>query len=242
MTDDAPLQREPELLPCPFCDGEVQPRDALWPSDGDSDAVIHASPSVCPLLVFSNDTADKSVYVLWNRRATSGERERCIDTLRSEPTGTERAHWFRTAANYIAANKPQDIAPARDPVAARDDTWIDAHPNLRMCPDGLFFDPSNPAQLYRRATEDDARRGLNDIWPDDPYPVAPPEAEAVRRDPIALLLAEAARLQAIPRPYPLLKTPDSWNDYLENQRLARCYQDAAEFLRKSGDGRVTQPQ
>lgn len=30
----------PALLPCPFCGGAVRRRDALWPSDGDSDAAI----------------------------------------------------------------------------------------------------------------------------------------------------------------------------------------------------------
>lgn len=63
------MAREPELLPCPFCGGTVQPRDALWPSEGDSDAVIHAEPTDCPMVQFSNDTADKSVYARWNVRA-----------------------------------------------------------------------------------------------------------------------------------------------------------------------------
>ena len=56
------------LLPCPFCGGAVQPRDALWPSEGDSDAVIHAAPTDCPISIFSNGSTDKSIYALWNRR------------------------------------------------------------------------------------------------------------------------------------------------------------------------------
>lgn len=56
------------LLPCPFCGSAVQPRDALWPSEGDSDAVIHAAPTDCPLVTFSNGTSDKSAYALWNQR------------------------------------------------------------------------------------------------------------------------------------------------------------------------------
>jgi hypothetical protein len=58
-----------ELKPCPFCGGAVQPRDALWPSEGDTDAVIHAEPTDCPMVSFSNYTADKSVYERWNARA-----------------------------------------------------------------------------------------------------------------------------------------------------------------------------
>lgn len=30
-----------ELKPCPFCGGKMQLRQALWPSDGDTDAIIH---------------------------------------------------------------------------------------------------------------------------------------------------------------------------------------------------------
>ncbi len=54
------------LIPCPFCGGEVMRRDALWPSEGDRDAVIHAEPSDCPLRVFEDDTWGGSLYGRWN--------------------------------------------------------------------------------------------------------------------------------------------------------------------------------
>ena len=57
---------EPSLLPCPFCGGAVRRRDALWPAEGDSDAVIHAEPTDCPLQVFSDGTWGGSVYGRWN--------------------------------------------------------------------------------------------------------------------------------------------------------------------------------
>jgi hypothetical protein len=63
---------ETALLPCPFCGGRMQRRDALWPSEGDTDAIIHAEPTDCPIEgAFSIGTADDcvSVAAAWNRRA-----------------------------------------------------------------------------------------------------------------------------------------------------------------------------
>jgi hypothetical protein len=61
----------PELLPCPFCGGAVQPRHCLHREDGGSDAVIHVNPAHCGTGDFSIDTADHGVSVAaaWNRRA-----------------------------------------------------------------------------------------------------------------------------------------------------------------------------
>lgn len=61
---------EPALLACPFCGGQMMFRQALWPSEGDTDSVIHAdaNPLNCPLPDFSNDTADLSVIEAWNTR------------------------------------------------------------------------------------------------------------------------------------------------------------------------------
>ena len=60
------MSDQPALRPCPFCGGEVMRRDALWPSEGDRDAVIHAEPSDCPLQVFQDDTWGGSLYGRWN--------------------------------------------------------------------------------------------------------------------------------------------------------------------------------
>jgi hypothetical protein len=70
------MAQDQELRLCPFCGGAMQPRHALWPSDGDTDAVIHAEPTECGLAGgFSIGTADNGVSVsaAWNRRAAVPE-------------------------------------------------------------------------------------------------------------------------------------------------------------------------
>ena len=62
------MAADPDLLPCPFCGGRVQPRWALWPSEGDTDAIIHAEPTDCPLVSFGDDTWDHSIVEKWNTR------------------------------------------------------------------------------------------------------------------------------------------------------------------------------
>lgn len=72
MTDITPTADEgEELRSCPFCGGAVQHRHALFVSDGNTDAIIHAAPAVCGLLDFDIGTADfgVSVAAAWNRRA-----------------------------------------------------------------------------------------------------------------------------------------------------------------------------
>jgi hypothetical protein len=59
------------LSPCPFCGAAVQWRAALWPSEGDRDAIIHAEPTGCGLSDFSDDTFDQSIVAKWNERATA---------------------------------------------------------------------------------------------------------------------------------------------------------------------------
>jgi hypothetical protein len=68
-----------ELKACPWCGAAVMERHALWPSEGDADAIIHAAPTECGLVEFSIGASDggASTRVAWNRRAsTGGERER----------------------------------------------------------------------------------------------------------------------------------------------------------------------
>jgi hypothetical protein len=48
-------------------------RAALWPSDGDSDAIIHSAvqggpDGCCGLMHFSNGTSDRQIIEMWNRR------------------------------------------------------------------------------------------------------------------------------------------------------------------------------
>ena len=68
-------KEQTDLLPCPFCGGEMQHRYALWPTEGDRDAIIHNVPggTSCPIEgAFSIDTFDNGVSVAeaWNRRAS----------------------------------------------------------------------------------------------------------------------------------------------------------------------------
>lgn len=64
---------EKPLDNCPFCAGRMMFRKALWPSDGDTDAIIHAfntnGARFCGMDVFTTYTADESIIELWNRRA-----------------------------------------------------------------------------------------------------------------------------------------------------------------------------
>ena len=55
-----------ELRHCPFCSKTMMLRSALWPSEGDADAIIHADPTDCPMLGFSDGSADGSIIEKWN--------------------------------------------------------------------------------------------------------------------------------------------------------------------------------
>ena len=63
------MSKTDELLPRPFCGKAMMLRGALWPSEGDRDAIIHAAPTDCPLYDFANETFDRSIVEVWNRRA-----------------------------------------------------------------------------------------------------------------------------------------------------------------------------
>ena len=71
------------LEPCPFCGDEMMPRHALWPSEGDSDGIIHAHSTECPAEGFSIGTADEgvSVAVAWNRRFSSAAERAVVEAL-----------------------------------------------------------------------------------------------------------------------------------------------------------------
>lgn len=72
-----------KLEPCPFCGDEMMPRHALWPSEGDSDGIIHAHSTECPAEGFSIGTADEgvSVAVAWNRRSSSAAERAVVEAL-----------------------------------------------------------------------------------------------------------------------------------------------------------------
>lgn len=55
-----------ELKPCPFCRKPMMLREALWPSEGDTDAIIHADKTDCPMFGFGDGSADGSIVEKWN--------------------------------------------------------------------------------------------------------------------------------------------------------------------------------
>lgn len=65
----SPMDTHEGLEPCPFCGGAMMFRKALWSSDGNVDAIIHAAPTKCGLDYFSDHTTDESVIAKWNTRA-----------------------------------------------------------------------------------------------------------------------------------------------------------------------------
>lgn len=45
-------------------------RKALWPSDGNTDSIIHKVSEGCGLAVFDDDTIDESIIAKWNTRSS----------------------------------------------------------------------------------------------------------------------------------------------------------------------------
>ena len=93
-------KEQTDLLPCPFCGGEMQHRYALWPTEGDRDAIIHNVPggTSCPIEgAFSIDTFDNGVSVAeaWNRRASpspaGGVQGALLDQIEEALTGVNHA-------------------------------------------------------------------------------------------------------------------------------------------------------
>jgi len=97
------MSETPELLPCPFCGGEMMFRKALWPSDGDTDSIIHKVPQGgpdgnCGSGDFSNGTSDGQIVTAWNSRAPDPrisaliEVVKKVETLLSARTNSLRDH------------------------------------------------------------------------------------------------------------------------------------------------------
>lgn len=104
------------LKPCPLCGGEVQFRKALWPSDGNTDAIIHAAGSACGLVAFDTDTTDESVIKAWNTRPPmrAAIREAAAKALSTSPpdlTG-ELAEALHHARTFIS-NRYSDLSPEK---------------------------------------------------------------------------------------------------------------------------------
>jgi len=68
-----------ELKACPLCGGRMMFRKALWPSDGCTDAVIHAEPTDCGMVVFDTGTTDESVIAAWNTRKSEALADDAVE-------------------------------------------------------------------------------------------------------------------------------------------------------------------
>lgn len=99
-----------DLKPCPFCGGEMQLRQALWPSDGDTDAIIHKAiqggpDGACGMSYFSVGTMDEGITVsqAWNRRAPDPVPSVLIEVLNeiSECRGWIGVPIDTEAASYL---------------------------------------------------------------------------------------------------------------------------------------------
>lgn len=148
-----------ELLPCPFCGGEMQLRCALWPSEGDTDAVIHNVPggTSCPIEgAFSIGTADegKSVSEAWNQRvppsreeglgASEADLRSAIEALEvavshhgeGAPSKLVDEAWERIDALLAGRGREEGLREALEPFAKVGDSVMD----LASKPDhaGLF--------------------------------------------------------------------------------------------------------
>ena|ERR1700723_2219405 len=108
--EDAPIAAG--LRPCPFCGGAVMRRDALWPSEGDRDAIIHAEPSDCPMQVFEDGTWGGSLYGRWNgaldadtaRKVAEAQTEwaKYDEAIREQAVAAERERWHKKFDKGIA--------------------------------------------------------------------------------------------------------------------------------------------
>lgn len=92
------MTEELKLRECPFCRNDVQMRQALWPHDGNVDAIIHDHPTDCGLLTFSIGRTDEGVSTAaaWNRRAPSPELTQLVKAARialGRMTGGMDGYW-----------------------------------------------------------------------------------------------------------------------------------------------------
>lgn len=127
------MSTQEELLPCPFCGGEAQFRKALWPSDGNTDAIIHAAPSECGLSHFDIGTTDESVIAAWNRRT---------------PPAAFETHPLPTI--NVVAHEAGNVK--RSPPAAVPDGWVlvPCEPTPAMVEAGwIDKEDVNPDDIYR---------------------------------------------------------------------------------------------
>lgn len=156
-----------ELLPCPFCQKGMMLRAALWPSEGDRDAIIHAAPTDCPLGDFSNDTFDRSIVEVWNRRAPAhptmkgGQIVGYANLYRKEDGGFELGG--------------SDVYPSPEP------EWGDFAGNfvgpVALVLSALLSAPADPAPQFL-STEDGEFNG-NEFEGDlTPAPTAPAPSDA----------------------------------------------------------------
>lgn len=115
------MTEELKLRECPFCGGEMMFRAALWPSDGDSDGIIHKDvqggpDGCCGVMSFSNGTSDRQIIAAWNRRAPSPEVTALVEAARASLEAMKRhipeAHGVHPNPEYQIV---EDMAAALAP-------------------------------------------------------------------------------------------------------------------------------
>ncbi|WP_347271190.1 hypothetical protein [Rhizorhabdus histidinilytica] len=124
---DAPTPPDDKmLLRCPFCHGAMQFRKALWPSDGDSDAIIHAvlGGSNCPMGDFGNGTADESIISLWNTRIPDHPAENAKSS--GDRAGAENAQVGDVERLARAIHDACGLCHGDDPDPFKPFTWEEA--------------------------------------------------------------------------------------------------------------------
>lgn len=114
-------------------------RDALWPSEGDTDGILHAAPTDCPLGEFSVQVADEcvSVAAAWNKRALSPDLTEVAylrEALRAAKgylmnaqidleTGARKVTTLMTIAGGLKMIEAALVHPADRPVPLQERGW-----------------------------------------------------------------------------------------------------------------------
>lgn len=185
----------------------ILPPDEPAPKAGASDSDLEQAHYIafgCPAALSPGERADLTAEIgtllaAVRRESTSAERNATINDLR----------------------------------ACGDKSWRNAHGLINQIAD--YLTATEPRDIAAARERYDPRYGALETkakaqFVKDGNRITELEAQlTTARDPGALLLAEAERLQAIPN-----MDTDLYVDYQERQRLARGYQDAAKLLGEGG--------
>lgn len=178
------------LAPCPFCKKPMMLRAALWPTEGDRDAIIHADSTDCPMASFADDTFDESIVDRWN----AALRQSPTDNSPRAPSGWRdmATAWKLRAVLGIDASKTQFVMRWRPQEQPHHDkegwfeqiyrrvpvAWMPLPDAALTAPDHRGADDVPTSQTigdesFERGRRDFARSAPDQSGPDD-MPVAEP--------------------------------------------------------------------